>query len=53
MIAIPWGESCCGGPDDLARAVQYLSGTPDVRVQVESEYARDPADNRKDEGGDE
>ena len=42
-----------GGPDDLARAVQYLSGTPDVRVQVESEYARDPADNRKDEGGDE
>ena len=27
-----------GGPDMLARAVQYLSGTPNVRVQVESEY---------------
>ena len=27
-----------GGPDELARAVQYLSATPDVRVQVESEY---------------
>ena len=29
-----------GGPDKLARAVEYLSGTPDVRVQVESEYGR-------------
>ena len=28
-----------GGPAELARAVEYLSGTPDVRVQVESEYA--------------
>ena len=27
-----------GGPEELARAVQYLSQTPDVRVQVESEY---------------
>jgi len=28
-----------GGPDELARAVKYLSGTPDVTVQVEAEYA--------------
>ncbi len=27
-----------GGPEDLAKAVQYLSRTPDVLVQVESEY---------------
>ena len=29
-----------GGPEELARAVQYLSGTANVRVQVESEYAQ-------------
>ncbi|MBQ9252568.1 MAG: ATP-binding cassette domain-containing protein [Clostridia bacterium] len=29
-----------GGPEELARAVQYLSGTGNVRVQVESEYAQ-------------
>lgn len=28
-----------GGPDDLARAVNYLRQTPDVTVQVEVEYA--------------
>ena len=28
-----------GGPEELARAVKYLSGTPDVTVQVEAEYA--------------
>jgi len=28
-----------GGPDELAKAVKYLSGTPDVTVQVEVEYA--------------
>ena len=27
-----------GGPEELARAVQYLSRTPDVRVQTESQY---------------
>ena len=28
-----------GGPDELAAAVKYLSGAPDVTVQVEVEYA--------------
>ena len=28
-----------GGPEELARAVKYLSDTPDVVVQVESEYS--------------
>ena len=28
-----------GGPDDLARAVNFLRQTPDVTVQVEVEYA--------------
>ena len=27
-----------GGPENLARAVEYLSETPDVRIQVESQY---------------
>ncbi len=27
-----------GGPDELAKAVNYLKGTPDVTVQVEVEY---------------
>ncbi len=27
-----------GGPDEMATAVKYLSGTPDVTVQVEVEY---------------
>ena len=27
-----------GGPDEMATAVNYLSGTPDVTVQVEVEY---------------
>ena len=27
-----------GGPDDVAKAVKYLSATPDVTVQVEVEY---------------
>ncbi|MCQ2458135.1 MAG: ATP-binding cassette domain-containing protein [Clostridia bacterium] len=33
MLEIP------GTPQDLARAVTYLSSTPDVTVQVEAEYA--------------
>ena len=28
-----------GGPDELARAVNYLRQTPDVTVQVEVEYS--------------
>ena len=28
-----------GGPDELAKAVKYLSATPDVTVQVDVEYA--------------
>ena len=28
-----------GTPEDLARAVSYLSATPDITVQVEAEYA--------------
>ena len=28
-----------GGPDELARAVKYISGVPNVTVQVEVEYA--------------
>ncbi len=28
-----------GGPDDLAKAVKYLSATPNVTVQVEVEYS--------------
>jgi len=27
-----------GGPDEMARAIRYLSGTPDVTVQAEVEY---------------
>ncbi len=33
-----------GGPDDLARAVQYLSQTPDVSIQVEMEYPMQQAE---------
>ena len=33
-----------GGPDELARAVKYLSATPDVTVQVEVEYAAKEAE---------
>ncbi len=43
-----------GGPDELARAVQYLSETPDLRIQVESEYANTEgvnADAERQEGG--
>ena len=32
LIEIP------GGPDELARALKYISGVPDVVVQVEAEY---------------
>ncbi len=32
LLSIP------GGPDELAKAVSYLSGTPNVTVQVEVEY---------------
>ncbi|MBQ8555322.1 MAG: ATP-binding cassette domain-containing protein [Clostridia bacterium] len=33
-----------GGPDDLARAVNYLKETPDVTVQVEVSYAAKEAE---------
>ena len=28
-----------GTPEELAKAVSYLSATPDITVQVEAEYA--------------
>ena len=28
-----------GSPENLAKAVSYLSETPDIAVQVEAEYA--------------
>jgi D-methionine transport system ATP-binding protein len=28
-----------GSPEDLAKAISYLSRTPDITVQVEAEYA--------------
>ncbi len=33
-----------GTPEDLARAISYLSQTPDITVQVEAEYAAKEAD---------
>ena len=42
-----------GGPEELAKAVQYLSGTPDVRVQVESEYESLRRDGSSGDGTDE
>ena len=32
LIEIP------GGPDELARALKYISNVPDVVVQVEAQY---------------
>ena len=40
-----------GGPNDLATAVQYLSRTPDVSVQAESQYPVRQEDRRQDENG--
>jgi len=28
-----------GSPEEMAKAVTYLSATPDITVQVEAEYA--------------
>ena len=33
-----------GTPEDLAKAVSYLSATPDITVQVEAEYAAKEAE---------
>ena len=33
-----------GGPTELAKAITYLSATPDITVQVEAEYAAKEAD---------
>ncbi len=33
-----------GGPEELAKAIAYLSAVPDVMVQVEAEYAAKEAD---------
>ena len=32
-----------GGPDNLAKAVKYLSANPDVTVLVEAEYSAQEA----------
>ena len=40
-----------GGPEQLAKAAQYLSQTPDVRVQIESEYAGLQEEKRQAQSG--
>ena len=38
LLSIP------GSPEQLAKAISYLSATPDISVQVEAEYAAKEAE---------